>query len=320
MILTVDNGQSVTKIACVDDHYDLEGIVQEPISPDDIQARIIAESRQSGLSELAIATTWFTSNNKRQALGKLESRRKVIIDLDEIERETGVRKIQLYNDAEATALALNTPFDGITIQTGDISQPAIKTLVYVGTGFQMVRTHYDSQRNAYLPHYGGGLRAALPMSLLDIVDRSFLERVAECAMVERISQLRHTHILGANGLQNVHRALTGENKKTREIIDGASSAGVTFDIYSGLLGRCLQNFASNSGFSQAVYFGGTFAPVIAPHLNLDTVREAFAVSDNITIGAYNTIPLKIMNEAFAANKGAAFGLRNRIETTSCDPL
>ena len=47
----------------------------------------------------------------------------------------------------------------------------------------------------------------------------------------------------------------------------------TFNAYSTVLGRCLQNFASSDGLSQELYIGGNFATVIAPYLDLEIIKR-----------------------------------------------
>ncbi len=274
--------------------------------------------RISGLEQIAIATTFAISTEATHEYNNINGQKVVYLNTDEIERQTGIKRIALYNDAEAAAFALNTPSSvaDTIIQAGDVSkEPRKKTMVYVGTGFQLIRLHYDSVGKMYKPELGGGLMASLPISLLEIVDDIFLGKVAMEAGIESISKLRHTHILGARGLHNIHAAITGEEKSAAEIIDHAAKYDKTFACYSALLGKTLQNFASNDGFSQALYVGGTFAPVLAPHLNLDLIRKAFAAPDFLN-APYERIPIMIVNEPYPGNKGAAFAFRSGIGTTA----
>lgn len=322
-ILTIDTGLSnMLKIATVDDSYNLQDLHQEPIAPENLQGKIIQEVLRSGLEELAISSTWFVSEAGKRGFIEKDGEKVVYLDLNEIHRRVPLKKSALYNDAEATALALNIPkFQKRIIQEGDgFIDTDTKTLVYLGTGFQMVRTYFEEDTNMYLPEYGGGLMASIPISLLDdVVSYSFLNVVAENIRLKSMAQLRHTHLLSARGLSNIHAALKGEMKEAKQLIEEGIQHQQTFTVYSRILGRCLQNFASTAGFDQALYLGGTFATAIAPHLDFQAIKESFAVPHHVTREAYERTPIILLNEPFAGNLGAAYGLLMGIETKAGIP-
>ena len=320
-ILTIDTGLSnIVKIAIVDSSYQLQDTHLEPVAPENLQGKIIQEVQRSGLEQLAISSTWFISEDGKQGFIEKDGRKKVYIDLNEIQERTGLVEsaIAIYNDAEATALALNVPHQKRIIQEGgiDLHDTEIKTLIYLGTGFQMERCfyHYDVER--YLPNHGGGLMASIPVNLLEIVSTDFLKKIADISEIGGIAKLRHTHLLSARGLGHIHTALTEEKKDAKTIIDEKDQHQQTFMTYSKILGRCLQNFASTVGFDQALYIGGTFATAIAPHLDQQALQEAFAVPQHLTRKMYEQIPILVLDEPFAGNLGAAYGLREGIETTA----
>ena len=333
-ILTLDTGMSNRlKIAVVDDSYRLLDTHQEHIAPENLQGKIIQEVKRSELERLAIASTWFLSENGLEGFVEKEGKKVSYINLPEIfkeTKETGLREFAMYNDAEATALALNVPHQEKVIQAGHPEEAEIKTLVYLGTGFQLVRSQYHHDLKRYLPEYGGGLMAAVPMNLLDnLVSFEFLNEVAEKAGLKSMSQLRHTHLLSVRGLSYIHAAAsplvdegTKEQKDAATLISEKEQQGRhqrTFTTYSTILGRCLQNFASTAGFNQALYLGGTFATAIAPHLDQQALREAFAVPQHLTRKAYEEIPIIVLDEPFAGNLGAAYGLQNEIGTSAGIP-
>ncbi len=324
-ILTIDTSLSnKVKIAVVNDSYQLEDTHQEPIAPENLQGKIIQEVKRSELERLAISSTWFVSEDGKQGFVEKDGKKVVYIDLNEIRRRTGLAEsaIAIYNDAEATALALNVPHKEKVIQEGHPGEADTKTLVYLGAGFQLVRSQYHYDVDRYLPEYGGGLMAAVPMSLIGLLQEDFLKRIAAISgisSVEGIGLLRHTHLLSAKGLSNIHEALYGGKKSTATIIDEGERNATTFKIYSMILGRCLQNFASTAGFNQALYLGGTFATAIAPHLDQQALREAFAVPQHLTRQAYEQIPIIVLDEPFAGNLGAAYGLNEGIETSAGIP-
>lgn len=320
--LTIDTGMSnVLKIASVDDSYQLKDTHLEPTAPENLQGKIIQEVQRSGLERLAISSTWFISEDGKQGFIEKEGEKVIYIDLDEIQQRTGLVEsaIGIYNDAEATALAFNVPHREIIIQKGNWLEPETKTLVYLGTGFQLERClyHYDVKR--YLPNHGGGLMAAVPVSVLEIVSLDFLKKIADISGVGEMAKLRHTHLLSARGLGYIHTALTEEKKEASILIEEATAHRETFELYSKILGRCLQNFASDNGFDQALYIGGTFATVIAAHLDHQALKESFAVSHPLIRKSYEEIPIIVLDEPFAGNLGAAYGLRNDVGTAAGTP-
>lgn len=317
-VLTIDTGMSnQTKIAAVNDSYQLEDVHIVPIQPQDLQQKIIEEVQRSGLEQLAISSTWFISEDGKQGFIEQDGRKVVYIDLPVIVRETGVKNVAIYNDAEATALTLNVPHKEIILKEGHPDLPDTKTLAYLGTGFQLVRSHYHYDTEIFLPECGGGLNAAIPISVLDILTPDVLHNVAKSAGLTKISQLRHTHLLSARGLSNIHHALGGLQLSAEELIRSRPTR--TFEIYSEILGRCLQNFASTAGFNQAIYLGGTFATAIAPYLDQQTLRKSFEVPHHLTRKAYTEIPIIVLDEPLAGNVGAAYGLIQGIESTAGIP-
>ncbi|MDO8656019.1 MAG: glucokinase [Nanoarchaeota archaeon] len=321
MILTIDTGMSnIVKIAAVDNSYRLQDTHLEPVAPENLQEKIIQEVQHSRLEKLAISSTWFVSEDGSQGFIEKDGRKVAYIDLPEIQKRTGLVEsaIAIYNDAEATALALNVPHHKRIIQEGNVGlhDAETKTLIYLGTGFQLVRNQYHFDIERYLPDYGGGLMAAVPVSLLEIVNSDFLKKIADISGVGEVAKLRHTHLLSARGLGHIHTALTEEKKDAKTIIDEKDQHQQTFMTYSKILGRCLQNFASTAGFDQALYIGGTFAAAIAPHLDHQALRESFAVPHHLTRKAYKQIPIIVIDEPFAGNLGAAYGLREEIETSA----
>ncbi len=322
-ILTIDTGLSnIIKIATVDDSYQLHDTHQEPVTPENLQGKIIQEVLRSELEELAISSTWFISEDGKQGFIEKEGKKTVYIDLDEIQRRTGLAEsaIDIYNDAEATALALNVPHQEKIIQKKeDWPEAEIKTLVYLGTGFQLERCPYHYDERKYLPHHGGGLMVAVPVSLLEIVPFDFLEKIANISGAGEVAKLRHTHLLSARGLSYIHAALTAEKKEASALIAEAAAHQETFALYSKILGRCLQNFASDNGFDQTLYIGGTFGAIIAAHLDHQALKESFATSHPLLRKSYEEIPILVLDEPFAGNLGAAYGLRNDVGTAAGTP-
>ncbi len=320
MILTVDNGQSSTKIANVQQNafgtipaeYPLEDIVTKEVPERDLNNLIIEEARRRGRpTTIAIATTWFISESGKVAGDPRQ--RASYLDTQRIQEETGASAVSLYNDAEAAAFAVNVLHNQVQIQSGSphTIAPRVKTLVYLGTGFQLVRCHRDPE-GEYIPSYGGGLRSSVPVSLLDIIPEDVLERLEEAA-TETTGGLRHSHLLGACGLQNIHQALTEAKREVKDIL--ADPNPKVFALYSSILGSCLRNFASTEGFSQHLIVGGSFAPLVLPYVDRKLLREAFAVPDHVGV-AFDHIPIYFMNEPSAANKGVAYAVRHNIPTSA----
>src|SRR3989338_8948140 len=231
-ILTIDTGMSnLLKIAVVDDSYRLQDLHQEPIAPENLQGKIIQEVKRSELERLAISSTWFLFEDGLEGFIEKEGKKVSYINLPQIVKETGLREFAMYNDAEATALALNVPHQEKVIQAGHPGKADTKTLAYLGTGFQLVRSQYHCDQKCYLPEYGGGLMAAIPMNLLDqLVSFEFLNEVAEKAGLSNVSKLRYTHLLSARGLSYIHAALTEEQKDAPTIIEEKEKHASTFEI------------------------------------------------------------------------------------------
>ncbi len=331
MILTIDTGMSNRlKIAQVNDAYRLVDQHQEHILPERLQDKIIQEAKRSDSEELALSSTWFISEDGKQGFIEKEGRKETYLDLERIKASSPVKTAFMYNDAEATALALNLSLTERVIQPGNIREPDTKTLVYLGTGFQMLRSYFYEDKG-YLPEYGGGLMASLPVSVLsaaplDFPGCDFLEKLRLHSGLDSISELRHTHLLSARGLSNIHAIYAdyGEEKSAQAIIDEHQKEPgkhkKTFERYSYLLGACLHNFASTAGFNQAIYVGGAFAAAVAPHLNHESLLEGYEHFDeHLTRHAYREIPISVIEEPFAGNLGAAYGLRKNIKTTAGIP-
>ena len=118
-ILTIDTGMSnLLKIAVVDDSYRLQDLHQEPIAPENLQGKIIQEVKRSELERLAISSTWFLFEDGLEGFIEKEGKKVSYINLPQIVKETGLREFAMYNDAEATALALNVPHQEKVIQAG----------------------------------------------------------------------------------------------------------------------------------------------------------------------------------------------------------
>lgn len=321
MILTVDNGQSITKVVSVD----ADGIVEadevkvqasEAVEGAQIQEKLIRWCNESATEKVAIATTWFIDKNAQQAYFKVDGQRVTYIDLPQLKGASAVQRAALYNDAEAAAIALNLPCSELVIQKGTLDEVRKKTLVYLGTGFQLVRTHYDMGKCIYVAEYGGGLRSSPPLSLLSRVEPTLLERIVQQAGLDNVGKLRHSHLLGARGLTNIHAAVTGIKTEPSEIIAHPDKARDTFEIYSRILGLCLHNFVSTDGFSQSLYLGGSFAPVLAPHLQREVIAEAFSLPGDFTAEAYKSIHVAAITDPLATHRGLAFAYAKKVSTTA----
>lgn len=321
MVLTVDNGQSLTKVVSIETE-EVKVQASEAVEGAQIQEKLIRWCNESATEKLAIATTWFIDKNAQQAYFKVDGQRVTYIDLPQLREASAVQRAALYNDAEAAAIALNVPCSELVIQAGredpEGNQGKVrkKTLVYLGTGFQLVRTHYDTGKEIYVAEYGGGLRSSPPLSLLSRVEPALLERIVQQAGVDNIGKLRHSHFLGARGLTNIHAAVTGIKTEPSEIIAHPEEARNTFEIYSRILGLCLHNFVSTDGFSQSLYLGGSFAPVLAPYLQREVIAEAFSLPGDFTAEAYKSIHLAAITDPLATHRGLAFACAKKVSTTS----
>lgn len=320
MILTIDTGLSnILKICTVDDSYTIREQRLEPVPRERLQDKFIEVVNQSGLEKLAIAATWFISEDNTEGFIEKDGKKEVYINTKKIKECSSAKNIIMYNDAEATALALNLDMKLRVIQQGNRHLPDCKTLVYLGTGFQMVRNYYFENDKEYLPQLGGGLMASVPLSIRKILSWELLDRIVEEVGIGSMARLRHTHLLSARGLQYIHTADTGEKKEASQLIEEGEKHRETFILYSQILGTCLQNFASTAGLDQALYIGGTFAAAVAPCLDYDAIRESFAIGEHVIRYAYDDIPIYLIEEPFAGNLGAAYGLNRDIESTTKIP-
>lgn len=321
MILTVDNGQSVTKFAAtrfIDDGHLLllADTLEQRLSGTEVQDAIIQRAKESKATNIAIATTYCILRGGKIAMDLRDDREEVFLDADKIEEATGL-PTRLYNDAEAAAFALNLPNDEVWLKPGNRGEPEIKTLVYLGTGFQMVRAH-RRENGHYVPSYGGAWLANLPISVLELVPQGFLETVAGQAGVS-LAQLRHTHLFGSRGLGNIDAALRDERKEVGGILENPHPR--TFPTYFLLLGRCLQNFVSNEGFSQELYLGGSFATAaVRPLLNdssdcRDSFWRGYYPSGVLSV-PWADIPIMARTGDFEGNRGVAFAFRHDYRTSS----
>lgn len=315
MILTVDAGQSSTKIALISPSqvgYDVVYFSKEESQPSSLEERIIALVREDkSIQRIGIAVTHAISQNRELVFSALTGEE--YLHKARIQLETG-KETSFYNDAEAAAFSLNLNLQGRMIQAGNPSGTvAAKTSVYLGTGFQFTPMVYKSE-DFFVPIYVHGCLASLPVNVLSLDE---MKIVAEKSG-KNISELGITDVVSAKGLENVHTLVSGKELTARELIESATSNQETFARYSSILGAVLRQIAVYSPSYHGITLVGTFASAIAFYIDEQELKLAFNNNEHTRLfrSSFERIPIFITTDVYSAHKGVAFAMNHGMETSA----
>jgi glucokinase len=304
VILTFDNGQSSTKVALVNDDYSLAESDDIIVNKREIQDFVIETSKEYEHEQIAIATTNFIRSDGKRAYSSADDHLNISVIAKAIQK-----KVSIYNDAEAAAYALNLPQKSHIIQEGSIENPTSKNLVYLGTGFQSVPLYFEE--GYYKPTYANLIYATLPASVERIVDRNFLKNLAQIVGVD-VSSLRHTDLLSARGVSNIHTVLTSDKVEVADLTKNNSEFTSTFDLYYKFIGNYLREFSDTTCFDQALYIAGSYAAALGPFIDKEKILEGFSDGRAIRLKT----PITWLEEKYGGNRGAAFAAKKHFKTTA----
>ena len=152
-----------------------------------------------------------------------------------------------------------------------------------------------------------------------MVDDGLVNAVTAAAGLNSPSKLRWTNVLAGKGLETLYKAIKGYDIDggAEAIIDGGKQEfGDIFMEYSKIMGRALQQIAAQAGSWDGLYLGGNFSIAVAPNLDKDSLVKEFYPGDNPVVRIpFSRIPIKVITEDRATNKGALFGLLRNLPTS-----